>query len=54
MNLELTKNPVEGFKVELVDDANLFEWRVYIQGPPGTDFDSGIFKAIMTFPEEYP
>lgn len=51
---ELTKNPVEGFKVELVDDANLFEWRVYIQGPPGTDFDSGIFKAIMTFPEDYP
>jgi len=51
---ELTKNPVEGFKVELVDDANLFEWRVYIQGPPGTDFESGIFKAIMTFPEDYP
>jgi len=51
---ELYKNPVEGFKVELVDEANLFEWRIYIQGPPGTDFESGIFKALMTFPEEYP
>jgi len=51
---ELTKNPVEGFKVELVDEASLFEWRVYIQGPPGTDFEGGIFKATMAFPEDYP
>jgi len=51
---ELIKNPVEGFKVELVDDNNLFQWHVYIQGPPGTDFEGGIFKALMSFPEEYP
>jgi len=51
---ELTKNPVEGFKVELADEASLFEWKVYIQGPPGTDFEGGIFKASMTFPEDYP
>jgi len=51
---ELNKNPVEGFKVELVDEANLFEWQVYIAGPPGTDWEGGIFKALMNFPEEYP
>jgi len=51
---ELNKNPVEGFKVELVDEASLFEWQVYIAGPPGTDFDGGIFKALMSFPEDYP
>jgi len=51
---ELTKNPVEGFKVELADESNLFEWNVYIAGPPGTDYGGGIFKAKMTFPEEYP
>lgn len=50
---ELNKNPVEGFKVELVDE-NLFEWHVYIQGPPGTEYEGGIFKCSMTFPEEYP
>jgi len=51
---ELMKNPVEGFKVELVDESNLFDWQVYIQGPPGTDYEGGIFKALMNFPEEYP
>lgn len=51
---ELNKNPVDGFKVELVDDTNLFEWQVYIQGPPGTDYEGGIFKCIMNFPDEYP
>jgi len=51
---ELMKNPVEGFKVELVDDNNLFEWQVYIQGPPGTEYEGGIFKALMNFPDEYP
>jgi len=51
---ELIKNPVEGFKVELVNDSNLFEWQVYIAGPPGTDFEGGIFKALMNFPEDYP
>jgi ubiquitin-protein ligase len=44
---------VEGFKVELADESNLFEWIVYITGPPGTEFDGGIFKAVMTFPDEY-
>jgi len=51
---ELMKNPVEGFKVELADEVNLFEWVVYIQGPPGTEYEGGIFKALMNFPEEYP
>jgi len=51
---DLFKNPVEGFKVELADEANIFEWVVYITGPPGTEYEGGIFKAIMTFPEDYP
>eukprot|EP01114_Cavostelium_apophysatum_P024320 TRINITY_DN947_c0_g1_i1.p1 TRINITY_DN947_c0_g1~~TRINITY_DN947_c0_g1_i1.p1 ORF type:complete len:228 (+),score=88.74 TRINITY_DN947_c0_g1_i1:238-921(+) len=51
---ELMKNPVEGFKVELVDDNSLMEWRIFIQGPPGTDYEAGVFKAHMNFPDEYP
>jgi len=51
---ELHKNPVEGFKVDLVNDENLFEWNVWIAGPPGTEYEGGVFKANMTFPEEYP
>jgi len=51
---DLTKNPVGGFKVELADESNLFEWNVYIAGPPDTDYEGGIFKALMSFPEDYP
>jgi len=51
---ELMKNPVDGFKVELVDESNLFEWQVYIGGPPGTEYEGGVFKALMNFPDEYP
>jgi len=51
---ELMKNPVDGFKVELVDESSLFEWQVYIAGPPGTEYEGGIFKATMSFPDEYP
>lgn len=51
---DLQKDPVEGFKVELKDDSNLYEWDVYIQGPPDTEYEGGIFKARLTFPEDYP
>ncbi|KAF8930270.1 Ubiquitin-conjugating enzyme E2 15 [Dissophora ornata] len=37
---ELTKNPVEGFSAGLVDDDNIYE--------------GGFFRAIMTFPLDYP
>jgi len=51
---DLTKNPVGGFAVELVNEQNLFEWQVWIEGPQGTDYEGGIFKCLMTFPEDYP
>jgi len=51
---ELIKNPVGGFKVEVISEDNLFEWNVWIEGPQGTDYEGGVFKLIMSFPEEYP
>lgn len=51
---DLMKCPVEGFKVELPDESNLFQWNVYIKGADGTAFEGGIFKAVMEFPEDYP
>lgn len=30
------KNPVDGFSVGLVDDSNIYEWRVMIEGAQGT------------------
>jgi len=47
-------NPVEGFCVELPDESNFFEWKIYLEGPSGTPFASGIFQLLMTFPQDYP
>ncbi|WAR00944.1 UB2R1-like protein [Mya arenaria] len=57
LQLELKKivsEPVEGFRVKLLDDENLFEWEVAIFGPPGTLYEGGYFKALMKFPPDYP
>lgn len=57
LQLELKKiqeEPVEGFRVQLVSDDNLFEWQVAIFGPPKTLYESGYFKAHMKFPPDYP
>lgn len=50
----LNDEPVEGFKVKLKDDDNIFEWDVAIFGPPGTLYQGGYFKASMVFPMDYP
>lgn len=36
LSTELTKHPVDGFSVGLVDDSNIYEWKVMIEGTPGT------------------
>ena len=35
------------------DDGNRF-WSVLFQGPDDTIFEGGFFKAILTFPEDFP
>lgn len=50
----LQEEPVEGFRVKLIHDDNLFEWEVAIFGPPDTLYEGGYFKAHMKFPPDYP
>jgi len=48
LQLELKKmknEPVEGFRISLADDDNIFEWEVAIFGPPGTLYEGGYFKV---------
>lgn len=48
LQLELKKiaeEPVEGFKVRLAQEDNIFEWEVAIFGPPGTLYEGGYFKV---------
>ncbi|GAU97935.1 hypothetical protein RvY_09153 [Ramazzottius varieornatus] len=50
----IQKEPVEGFKVKLLREDNLFDWEVAIYGPPGTLYEGGYFKAHVKFPSDYP
>ncbi|KAI1301655.1 Ubiquitin-conjugating enzyme E2 R1 [Halotydeus destructor] len=50
----LQEEPVEGFRVKLVNDESLFEWEVAIFGPPTTLYEGGYFKAGLKFPPDYP
>ena len=52
LQLELRKihaEPVEGFRVKLLNDDNLFEWEVAIFGPPGTLYEGGYFKVSNAY-----
>jgi len=51
---ELQKDKVEGCVIWLADEANMLEWNVGIFGPPETIFQGAYFKAVLTFPLEYP
>ncbi|ORX62696.1 ubiquitin-conjugating enzyme [Hesseltinella vesiculosa] len=50
---ELQKNPVDGFSAGLLND-NIYEWEILVMGAPDTLYEGGFFKAIMTFPRDYP
>ena len=62
LQLEMKKiqdEPVEGFRVSLANDDNLFEWEVAIFGPPHTLYEGGYFKVLVLlrsyfiFPNNY-
>uniref|UniRef100_A0A3B3T816 Cell division cycle 34 homolog (S. cerevisiae) a n=1 Tax=Paramormyrops kingsleyae TaxID=1676925 RepID=A0A3B3T816_9TELE len=50
----LQEEPVEGFKITLVDESDLYNWEVAIFGPPNTHYEGGYFKARIKFPVDYP
>uniref|UniRef100_A0A9L0R096 E2 ubiquitin-conjugating enzyme n=1 Tax=Equus caballus TaxID=9796 RepID=A0A9L0R096_HORSE len=50
----LQEEPVEGFRVTLVDEGDLYNWEVAIFGPPNTYYEGGYFKARLKFPIDYP
>lgn len=50
----LQDEPVEGFKITLVDESDLYNWEVAIFGPPNTHYEGGYFKARIKFPVDYP
>ena len=43
----LEEEPVEGFRVKLVKDEDMFVWEVALFGPPDTLYQGGYFKVIF-------
>uniref|UniRef100_A0A3Q3XPQ4 E2 ubiquitin-conjugating enzyme n=1 Tax=Mola mola TaxID=94237 RepID=A0A3Q3XPQ4_MOLML len=50
----LQDEPVEGFKITLVNESDMYNWEVAIFGPPNTHYEGGYFKARIQFPVDYP
>ena len=42
---KLQEQPVEGFTIGLVDDCDMFQWKVGLYGPPDTLYAGGYFKV---------
>ncbi|ODQ66275.1 ubiquitin-conjugating enzyme [Nadsonia fulvescens var. elongata DSM 6958] len=51
---DLINDPPEGISAGPADEDNFFEWECLIQGPEGTPYESGLFPATLSFPEDYP
>lgn len=47
------EEPVEGFRVRLTNDENLFDWEVAIFGPPDTLYAGGYFKVSCRIAKEF-
>lgn len=45
----LQEQPVEGFRITLVEESDLYNWEVAIFGPPNTLYEGGYFKVGQTF-----
>lgn len=43
----LQEQPVEGFKITLVNEADMYNWEVAIFGPPNTHYEGGYFKVSV-------
>lgn len=45
----LQEQPVEGFRITLVEESDLYNWEVAIFGPPNTLYEGGYFKVGHNF-----
>merc|ERR1712071_472709 len=43
-----------GICVEIPDEGNMMHIKAYLQGPPDTPYESGLFLLDVNFPTDYP
>ena len=46
---KLQQQPVEGFTIGLLDDSDIYQWKVGLYGPPDTLYAGGYFKVTSIF-----
>ena len=51
---DISKSSDLGFSAGLIDENDLYKWSVIFNGPEDTIYEGGFFKAILTFPQDYP
>lgn len=51
---ELTESPPAGITVDLVDESDLYKWKVLMEGPEDTPYQGGTFLVNLVLPNEYP
>jgi len=51
---EISKDPPEGMKVALVNDADINNWEITFNGPEDSPYAGGQFKLLLALPTEYP
>jgi len=51
---EVLGNPPEGIAVSLVDESNVHNWNIVLDGPEGSPYAGGKFKLLLVLPTDYP
>jgi len=50
---EIEANSLEGITIAPIDE-DMFKWNIEIQGPKGSAYSGGVFKLLLTLPDNYP
>jgi len=51
---EVTTQPPAGIHVNLIDESNVHNWNIILDGPEGSPYAGGKFKLLLVLPTDYP
>ncbi|KAE8442244.1 hypothetical protein EG329_003715 [Mollisiaceae sp. DMI_Dod_QoI] len=51
---EVLSTPPPGIKVNLVDESNVHNWNIIMDGPADSPYAGGKFQLLLVLPPEYP
>ncbi|KAI9783549.1 MAG: hypothetical protein M1839_003719 [Geoglossum umbratile] len=51
---EVTKDPPEGTSVSLINEADIYNWDIQLEGPEDSPYAGGTFKLHLALPNDYP